>query len=116
MSKPPIRTVRRRRAVPVLQGVGKFVRNQLFALMALGLELVFGKVDIVTDGEGIGVYPDGSSWPRRFPVWILTLLKSAPKRGSMKWRTLGGRGDPVPLLARTSGAAIGSTLRLIDNT
>src|SRR6266567_2381368 len=46
------------------------------------------------------------------PVWMRTLLKVAPKRGSMKLRTAPGNGEPPGMLTRvedgTGGAGLAS--------
>src|SRR6266700_6665292 len=49
------------------------------------------------------------------PVWIRTLLKLAPKRGSIKLRTAPGNGEPPGMLTRvdngTAGAGLASARR-----
>jgi hypothetical protein len=83
--------------------------------MALGLELVFGKVDIVTDGKGIRVYLTAQAG--RVVSGVDPYIT---KIGAKTWlHEMAHAGRERTSSAVTSSnirAAIGSTLRLIDNT
>ena len=94
----PTTSTSRRTTVALLESVGQFVGDQLSAIMALGLKFIFAEEDVVARGKGVGV---------QLPVEVgrlvsgvdLTALKSAPKRGSMNWRTPSGKGEPPPAAA-----------------